>query len=138
MKAASPAWRRTADAGVPGNGVNPSYSNFAPRFGFAYNLFGDNKTVLRGGGGVFYDSSQSAFFNSRMVDATPWSPTISITDPVGPFSNPLLGVAPLQEPPPNPPPSNTVFTRPVLAITEDPTGNYRTPTVYNWNVTIER
>src|SRR5665213_3357359 len=126
------------DAGVPGNGVNPSYSNFSPRFGFAYNLFGDNKTVLRGGGGVFYDSSQSAFFNSRMVDATPWSPTISITDPVGPFSNPLLGVTPLQEPPPNPPPSNTVFPRPVLAITEDPSGNYRTPTVYNWNVTIER
>ena len=98
------------DPGVPPNGVHPAYSNFSPRFGFAYDLFGDNKTVLRGGGGVFYDSSQSAFFNSRMVDATPWNPTISITGPAGPFSNPLLGVAPLQEPPPNPPPSNTVFT----------------------------
>lgn len=126
------------DAGVPANGVNPVYTNFAPRFGFAYNLTNDNKTVVRGGGGMFYDSSQSAFFNSRMVDATPWSPTISLTNPAGTFSNPFQGLTPLQEPPPFPPPSNTVFTRPVLAISEDPLGNYRTPRVYNWNLTFER
>ena len=126
------------DSGVPANGVNPVYKNFSPRFGFAYDLFGDNKTVLRGGGGVFYDSSQSAFFNARMVDATPWSPAISITGPAGPFSNPLLGVTPIQLPPPFPPPANTVFPRPVLAITEDPYGNYRTPAIYNWNLTVER
>ena len=127
------------DPGVPANGVNPVYTNFAPRFGFAYDLFGDNKTILRGGGGLFYDSSQSAFFNSRMVDQTPWSPTISLTDPVGPFSNPLQGVTQgIPQPPVFPPPANTAFPRPVLAITEDPYGQYRTPVVYNWNLTVER
>ncbi|MBS1788638.1 MAG: TonB-dependent receptor [Acidobacteria bacterium] len=33
----------------------PDYNNFAPRIGLAYDLFGDNKTVLRAGYGIFYD-----------------------------------------------------------------------------------
>ncbi len=32
--------------------------HFAPRFGFAYDLRGDQATVLRGGGGMFYDRPQ--------------------------------------------------------------------------------
>ena len=126
------------DPGVPQNGVNPVYSNLAPRFGFAYDVFGDNKTVLRGGGGVFYDSSQSAFFNSRMVDATPWSPQLALTNPVGPFSNPQLGISQgIPQPPVFPPPKNTAFPQPVLVVSEAPDGTYRTPRVYNWNFTVE-
>jgi outer membrane receptor protein involved in Fe transport len=30
-------------------------NNFAPRLGFAYDLAGDSKTIIRGGAGVFYD-----------------------------------------------------------------------------------
>jgi len=51
----------------PGNGFyrycarnNPrsaSYLPFAPRLGFAYRPFGDNRTVLRGGYGLTFDSS---------------------------------------------------------------------------------
>ncbi len=45
-------------------------NNFAPRFGFAYEIFGDGKTVVRGALGLFYDHPLlAAAFNSDIADA---------------------------------------------------------------------
>src|SRR5262249_1261707 len=43
------------DAGFPDRGTTGDYNNFAPRFGFAWDPLGNNKTSIRGGVGAFYD-----------------------------------------------------------------------------------
>jgi hypothetical protein len=37
------------------NLYNPSYKDFAPRFGFAYTPYSDGKTVIEGSAGIIYD-----------------------------------------------------------------------------------
>ncbi len=49
---------------------NTDWNNVAPRLGFAWDLFGDGKTVLRAGGGIIYEMPHiSLFIGQNSADA---------------------------------------------------------------------
>ena len=126
------------DPGMPSRGTTGSYKNFAPRVGVAYALSKNGRTSIRSGLGMFYDTMTPGVVNNRFANLTPFSPQIAITSPQGPFSNPALGIKDYPFPAPYPPPKNSLFPAPVLALTYDPTTNFEVPVTYNWNLTLER
>ncbi|HKP73436.1 MAG TPA: TonB-dependent receptor, partial [Pyrinomonadaceae bacterium] len=68
---------------------NPTRKNISPRFGFAWDVFGDGKTSLRGGYGLYFNTNnqQNLIVTVTNPPATPRvivssSPTLRLTFPV--------------------------------------------------------
>jgi hypothetical protein len=98
---------------------------------------GDGKTSIRGGFGIFYDSRIPALANNRMLGAAPYSATVSLTTPVGHFSNPYQGVT-NPFPAVFPPSSSATFVTPVQVFTWDIHNKFITPKVYMMNLAVEQ
>lgn len=140
---APPGLLYRGDPGVPEDGSLPDRDNVSARLGFAWNVTGDGRTSLRGGGGMFYDVVLQGDFNNGGVNAPPWSIRVSVTEPEGPFSDPYRGrddFAALEHPYER---TNEIigsrtapFPQPVLVNAFDE--KFDTPLTYNYNLTLER
>lgn len=130
-------------AGVGGTsntvGKETRYKNFSPRFGFAYDMTGSGKMVVRGGFGISYfpeNPSGSNFLGQQV----PW--TISQNTPsIDPVPLSFANIAQINQPFPAPTPVRPVTAADLNATNPSILGQSfknQTPYSESWNISIQR
>jgi hypothetical protein len=105
--------------GFPRGNVQNTYDTFEPRIGFAYNLSGNGRTVLRGGFGMFYERVQgNDVYNAALNPPFAYIPSANNVYFSNPNTSALTGVTTSQSFPSNltnikfnyPPPGTADFS----------------------------
>lgn len=118
---------------LPRGLYNTDKNNIAPRIGFAYDVFGDGKTAVRGAFGIFYDTINTdsiaqenpPFVGGRRAFVN------------GNTTNPFASVG-ATAPPAYVDPSAFTFTFPINGLFSTQQRDLRTTYVNSWNLSVQR
>jgi hypothetical protein len=120
---------RAGDPGIPRTVFETDKNNFAPRVGIAWDPFGDGKTSVRAGYGIFYD--ESSLLQTLTVQQPPDVQPIQVLVFPQSFADPFRGNSPFANPtPPFPVGAGTTAT----FVSRDLRPGY----IQHWNFTIQR
>ena len=131
--------------GYPKALIDTDKNNWAPRLGFAYDLMGDGKSVLRGGFGIFYFLDRGGIDN-QLAQNPPFSGqyTLNFTDgvrinlqgaaPNGSTDPTLAGTADM----PSKGPLNVDLTAPTGVSVISYPKDSQNSSAYQWNLQFQR
>jgi hypothetical protein len=124
----------TQQLGAPLNYFRDDKNNWAPRVGFAYRPFSNNKTVIRGGWGVYYAFNAGWNGPLQALQNIPWIRSAAFNTQLGSTPYPYFPDITFS----NPYPADLVAgeaANPTISVMDR---NEPNPVSQQWNLTVER